>query len=109
MVIKSPSGYRLIVRGQGRPKFPPKSGITWSPQFISQGSIIAGRRRIFINYTLLDGRLWQYKHELAPTAQSDASYLALKSASGLPWIPFIRGEFYNWTVPPTVVDKYPLD
>lgn len=109
MIIKSPSGYRLIIRGYGRPKFPPTSAIVWAPAFVTQGSIIGGNRRIFVNYHLKDTHLYQYKHALMPTAVSNQQFTLLTSSSPIPGNKFIKGEFYNQAIPPTVVDKYPLD
>jgi hypothetical protein len=109
VITISPHGYRLIVRGPGRPRRPFNNSRPWLPQFVALGSASGGKKTLFVNYNLKGGVLWQYVHRPMLTAVADNWLALLKTAPPTFTQPFIKGEFYNLSVPPTVVDKYPLD
>lgn len=62
-----------------------------------------------MNYNLKDGSLWQYSHTALPTATADNVLALLKTQPPSRLQPYVKGVFYNLSLPPIVFDKYRLD
>lgn len=79
------------------------------PQFVSTGSAGSGLLRLFVNYRLKDGHLYQYKHKAGPSVS--ISNIKTLLTTGTPSLqnPLVKGELYNFAVPPTAIDIFQLD
>lgn len=109
MIIKTINHTRLIIRGPGYPRLPFNNRRPWVTNFIGIGSNPDGSKIIGIIFRLKDGQLWAYDYgNLTPAVANNWKALLTTTVPSLQQ-QFVKGVFFNLSLPPIAFNKFKAD